>query len=190
MELIFATNNQHKLQEVRAILGDSIRIISLEEAGIFDELPENQDTLEGNASEKAWYVFDKTGKSCFADDTGLEVEALDGRPGVYSARYAGEGRSSRDNIEKLLEELQGHRNRKARFRTVFSLIIGGTELQFDGVVDGDIILKPAGESGFGYDPVFMPEGYELTFAEMPDEEKNSISHRFRAAQAMKRFLIR
>lgn len=190
MELVFATNNAHKLREVKAILGDSINIISLKEAGVFDELPENQDTLEGNASEKAWYVYNKTGKDCFADDTGLEVEALDGRPGVYSARYAGEGKNPHDNLVKLLSELEGQRNRKARFRTVISLIIGGTELLFDGTVEGDIILKPAGGEGFGYDPVFMPQGFEQTFAEMPEEQKNTISHRYRAVLSMKRFINR
>jgi len=190
MELVFATNNAHKLREVKAILGDSINIISLKEAGLFDELPENQDTLEGNASEKAWYVYNKTGKDCFADDTGLEVEALNGRPGVYSARYAGEGKNSHDNVVKLLSELEGQRNRKARFRTVISLIIKGTELLFDGTVEGDIILKPIGGKGFGYDPVFMPQGFDQTFAEMPDNQKNSISHRYRAVLSMKKFIDR
>ncbi|NLF41615.1 MAG: RdgB/HAM1 family non-canonical purine NTP pyrophosphatase [Bacteroidales bacterium] len=190
MELVFATNNAHKLREVKAILGESINIISLKEAGVLDELPENQDTLEGNASEKAWYVYNKTGKDCFADDTGLEVEALDGRPGVYSARYAGEGKNSHDNVVKLLSELEGQRNRKARFRTVISLIIGGTELLFDGTVEGDIILKPAGGEGFGYDPVFLPQGFDQTFAEMSEEQKNTISHRYRAVLSMKRFINR
>ena len=188
--MVFATNNAHKLREVKAILGESINIISLKEAGVLDELPENQDTLEGNASEKAWYVYNKTGKDCFADDTGLEVEALDGRPGVYSARYAGEGKNSHDNVVKLLSELEGQRNRKARFRTVISLIIGGTELLFDGTVEGDIILKPAGGEGFGYDPVFLPQGFDQTFAEMSEEQKNTISHRYRAVLSMKRFINR
>lgn len=187
-ELVFATNNKHKLQEVRAILGATVRILSLEEVGFFSEIPETQDTIEGNASQKAWFVYQHTGRNCFADDTGLEIEALGGRPGVFSARYAGEGCTFDDNVRKVLEELQGIENRKACFRCVFSLVMDGVESRYEGRIDGVITSTPTGNGGFGYDPVFRPVGTSQTFAEMPAYLKNGISHRGRAATAMEKDL--
>jgi XTP/dITP diphosphohydrolase len=188
INLVFATNNQHKLREVREILGQEITIRSLKEMNIFEDIPETQDTLEGNAIQKARYIYDKTGLDCFADDTGLEIEALDGRPGVYSARYAGEGCSFDDNVRKVLLEMEGMTNRKAAFRCIFCLILEGREYLFEGRVDGQITTASEGFEGFGYDPVFLPDGYRQTFAEMPPYLKNGISHRGRAAEKMKQFL--
>ncbi|HET6244008.1 MAG: non-canonical purine NTP diphosphatase [Bacteroidetes bacterium] len=184
MQLVFATNNKNKVKEVAAILNQNIGILSLEEINCKEEIPETSATIEGNAIQKAKYVFEKYGYNCFADDTGLEVEALEGRPGVYSARYAGEGKDSEDNMNKLLNELEGKENRKARFITVVSLIIGGEIHTFQGLVNGEITQKKEGEEGFGYDPVFKPEGYPLTFAQMPAEVKNEISHRALAINKM------
>ena len=158
MKLVFATNNQHKLEELQAILGNDFELLSLKEIGCEDDIPEEQPTLEGNASQKAFYVFDKYGYNCFADDTGLEIEALYGEPGVYSARYAGEEKSAEANMKKVLEKLLEIKNRKARFRTVISLIIDGEEKQFEGIVEGEILEQKQGEEGFGYDPIFRPEG--------------------------------
>jgi XTP/dITP diphosphohydrolase len=183
-ELIFATNNLHKLKEISDIIGDEFQIISLAEIGCNEDIPEDSETLEGNASFKAWFVYNKYGKDCFADDTGLEIEALAGRPGVKSARYAGEDCNPENNIRKVLAELEGKTNRKARFRTVISLIRSGIEVQFDGTVDGVIIIEKRGKDGFGYDPVFLPDGFDLSFAEMSLEEKNKISHRARAVQKL------
>lgn len=188
MQLIFATNNRHKLEEISAMLNDRFRLLNLEDAGITAEIPENEDTLEGNASAKAWYVFRRTESDCFADDTGLEIEALDGRPGVKSARYAGPDCIAENNIRKVLEELNGKSNRKARFRTIISLILNGNEYQFEGVADGRIIEEKRGSEGFGYDPVFIPDGYDLTFAEMPLGLKNQISHRAKALGKLVNFL--
>jgi XTP/dITP diphosphohydrolase len=183
-ELIFATNNPHKLREIRELIGNQIRLLSLTDIGCTEDIPEEADRLEANASFKAWYVYNKYGKDCFADDTGLEIEALDGRPGVKSARYAGEDCNPENNIRKILAELEGKTNRKARFRTVISLIRSGIEVQFEGTVDGIILKEKHGNDGFGYDPVFLPEGYKQSFAEMSLEEKNKISHRARAVQKL------
>jgi XTP/dITP diphosphohydrolase len=188
MNLVFATNNQHKLTEIRNMLNDHFTLLSLDEIGCNEEIPETGKTLEANASQKAWYLYDHYHLNCFADDTGLEVEALDGAPGVYSARYAGPQRSAADNMEKLLSELNEIKNRKARFRTVISLIIDGKEIQFEGVVNGVICKLQSGEKGFGYDPVFQPDGYSITFAEMDLDEKNKISHRGRAVQKLVDYL--
>lgn len=187
-DLLFATNNKHKLGEVHAIAGNAFRIISLEDAGFSGDVPETQETIEGNARQKARYIFDKTGKDCFADDTGLEIDCLDNRPGVYSARYAGPGCSFEDNIRKVLEEMKDADNRTARFRCVVCLILGGEEHTFEGRVEGTILENKRGEAGFGYDPLFVPEGHNQTFAEMPPYLKNGISHRGRAVSKMIRFL--
>lgn len=186
--LIFATNNRHKADEVRAVLAGKWEIQTLLEAGIDKDIPEPHDTLEANASEKSRNIFEMTGRDCFSEDTGLEVDALHGEPGVRSARYAGEGRSFQDNINKLLDRLNGSANRKARFRTVISLILGGVEFQFEGICNGIIIDQPKGDSGFGYDPVFVPDGDTRTFAEMDLPEKNQFSHRKKAMEKLIRFL--
>lgn len=187
--LVFATNNAHKLGEVRAILSGKYSVISLAEIGCFDEIPETSDTIAGNALQKAHFIVEKYNKGCFADDTGLEVEALDGRPGVYSARYAGEGASYEDNVAKLLDELKGQSNRKARFKSVIAMVDQGREELFEGIITGTIIHERRGTSGFGYDPVFVPEGYDQTYAEMPPELKNTISHRALAVNGLVNFLI-
>ncbi|MDR3706201.1 MAG: non-canonical purine NTP diphosphatase [Paludibacteraceae bacterium] len=187
-EIVFATNNEHKLHEVAELLGDRYTVIGLKDIGCTEEIPETAETLEGNALLKAKYVFDKFGKNCFSDDTGLEVEALNNAPGVYSARYAGEEKSAEANMNKLLLELQNKLNRKARFRTVVALIIDGQEHFFEGEVKGSIIEEKRGAKGFGYDPIFIPEGYTKTFAELPLTEKNTISHRARAVKKLVTFL--
>lgn len=190
-KLVFATNNAHKLEEIRAIWGDKVEVLSLKDIQCDVDIPETADTLEGNAVLKAEYIYRHYGLDCFADDTGLEVEVLNGAPGVYSARYAGgEGHDSEANMRKLLAEMEGKTNRKAQFRTAICLIEGGAEHLFEGVVKGEIIEEKRGASGFGYDPVFMPEGYTETFAEMGSEEKNRISHRARAVQALCAYLNR
>lgn len=189
MDIVFATNNKHKLQEVKNIVGDTFKIISLNELQCFDDIPETENTLEGNALLKARYIHERFHCNCFADDTGLEIEALDGKPGVYSARYAGEQCSFEDNINKILLELEGKTNRKALFRTVIALIINDKEYLFEGNIKGEIIENKKGISGFGYDPVFIPEGYSETFAEMGNDLKNSISHRALATQKLTQFLI-
>lgn len=189
MQLIFATNNLHKLKEISAMLDSRFSLQSLKEVGITEDIPEEEDTLEGNASAKAWYVFRKTGSNCFADDTGLEIEALSGRPGVKSARYAGPECIAANNIKKVLVELDGVTDRKARFRTIISLILDGKEYQFEGIVNGRIIDNERGAEGFGYDPVFVPDGYEDTFAEMPLKLKNTISHRANALSKLVSFLL-
>lgn len=188
MELVFATNNQHKLAELQAILGDEFKLLSLKDIACFEEIPEEQPTLEGNASQKAFFVFNKYGYNCFADDTGLEIEALGGEPGVYSARYAGEEKSAEANMNKVLEKLAKINERNARFRTVISLIIDGEEKQFEGIVDGEILKERKGGSGFGYDPIFQPTGLEQSFAEMDLSEKNKISHRGRAVRKLVDYL--
>lgn len=186
--LVFATNNAHKLEEVRAILGNDFQIASLKEIGCHDDIPETADTLEGNAMQKAQYIKDKFGMDCFADDTGLEVEALNNAPGVFSARYAGPGHDSEANMKKLLHEMEGKENRKARFRTVIALLLDGKEYTFEGIVKGNIIEEKRGGSGFGYDPIFVPEGYDLTFAELGNDIKNKISHRAEAVKKLSAFL--
>lgn len=187
-KLVFATNNPNKLKELQALLGEKYQLLGLKEIGCFEEIPEEQSDLEGNARQKAFFVYEKYGYSCFADDTGLEVEALNGQPGVYSARYAGESKDAGANMNKLLHEMAKINNRKARFRTVISLVIDGKEEQFEGVVEGKIIREKQGDSGFGYDPVFLPDGYSKTFAEMELHEKNKISHRGRAVQKLVKHL--
>ena len=188
MDIVFATNNGNKLTEVQALLGDTVNLLALKDINCIEEIPEEQDTIEGNAAQKSHYVSEKYHVNCFADDTGLEIETLDGRPGVYSARYAGKNCTSADNITKILEELVGKVNRKARFKTVISLLIGGKEYQFEGIVEGTITERPRGKKGFGYDPVFQPEGYDRVFAEMTLEEKNTISHRALAVKKLVTFL--
>ena len=188
MELVFATNNNYKLSEVVPLLDNRFELLSLEDVNCQEDIPEDHDTLEKNASQKAWYIYNKYKKSCFADDTGLEIDALDGKPGVWSARYAGPNRSAQDNMRKVLKELDGENNRKARFRTVISLIWKGKEYQFEGVVDGTIITQQKGGEGFGYDPIFVPENYQETFAEMELSVKNKISHRSRAIKELVKFL--
>jgi XTP/dITP diphosphohydrolase len=175
--IVFATNNAHKMGEVSAILNDGFQIMGLKEIGCFDDIPETQDTIEGNALQKARYVWEKFGIDCIADDTGLEVEALNGAPGVYSARYAGEDCVAENNIRKLLRELDGVDNRKARFKTVAVLILNGKEYFFEGIVSGRILTEKKGNDGFGYDPVFVPDGFETSYAQMSADEKNAISHR-------------
>lgn len=187
-ELIIATNNAHKLQEIQPLISDHFDIKTLKEIGCNDDIPETADTLEGNALLKARYIFGKYGFDCFADDTGLEIEALNGRPGVFSARYATDGHDFEANIDKVLGELDGIDNRKARFRTVIALILDGKVSCFEGIVNGKIITTRRGSAGFGYDPVFVPEGFTQTFAEMPLAEKNKISHRARAVARLVEFL--
>ncbi|MBQ8256609.1 MAG: non-canonical purine NTP diphosphatase [Bacteroidaceae bacterium] len=188
MKLVFATNNRHKLQEVRDILGERVEVLSLKDIDCNDEIPETGTTLEENALIKARWVKEKYGYNCFADDTGLEVEALAGAPGVYSARYAGEECDSQANMLKLLENLTGKSNRNAQFRTVIALIIENKEILFDGVVKGVISEKKMGEAGFGYDPIFIPDGYSMSFAQMESRLKNSISHRYRAAEKLNDYI--
>ena len=183
--LVFATNNAHKLEEIRAILGNSIEILSLADIHCHADIPETADTLEGNARQKSRYVYEHYGLDCFADDTGLEVESLGGAPGVYSARYAdGQGHDSQANMNKLLKEMEEKNDRKAQFRTIISLIEKGEERQFEGIVKGQITREKRGESGFGYDPIFQPDGYETTFAALGSDIKHRISHRARAVAAL------
>ena len=194
MKIVFATNNSHTLEEIRQILGKSIEVLSLADINCHEDIPETAPTIEGNAMMKARYVYDKYGTPCFADDTGLEVEALDGAPGVYSARYAGgEGHDSEANMRKLLHELEGKENRRAQFRTVIALIeqkdgkpVAHT---FEGKIEGHISDEKRGTSGFGYDPIFVPEGYEQSFAELGNEIKNKISHRARAVARLAEYLL-
>ncbi len=188
MKLVFATNNKHKLEEVKQIPGNQFEILSLKDINCFEEIPETQNTIAGNSSQKANYVYHKYKINCFADDTGLEIDALNGEPGVYSARYAGENCSFEDNVNKVLNKLQGETNRNALFRTVISLIIDGKEFQFEGVIKGKITETKKGNGGFGYDPVFLPDGYDKTFAELPSAVKNKISHRALATQKLINFL--
>ena len=188
-KLVFATNNNHKLEEVRAILGNAFEIISLKEIGCFEEIPETSDTLEGNALQKARYVFDKFGLDCFADDTGLEIEALNGAPGVYSARFAGEDCNPQKNMQRVLSLMENCQNRDACFRTVIALIQNGVVTYFEGKICGEIATDPSGSAGFGYDPVFIPSSYEKSFAELSPEEKNEISHRALAVKKLAEYLI-
>ncbi len=187
-KIIFATNNHNKVEEVRAVLGDRFEILTLKEAGILIDIPEPHDTLEANATEKSKTIFTLTNKNCFSEDTGLEVEALNGEPGVKSARYAGESRSFDDNIEKLLRNLGKTDNATARFRTIISLILDGKEYFFEGICPGRIIHERKGDNGFGYDPIFVPDGANKTFAEMTMEEKNKFSHRKKAMEKLIQFL--
>lgn len=187
-EIVFATNNPHKLKEIREIIGNRLKVLSLGDIGCYEEIPEEADTLEGNASFKAMYIYEKYGHDCFADDTGLEIDALRGRPGVKSARYAGKECIPENNIRKVLKEMGNTPERTARFRTIIALVIKGKEILFEGSVDGQIIKDKRGSEGFGYDPIFVPYGYEKSFAEMRPEEKNLISHRARAMQKLIAYL--
>lgn len=187
-ELVFATNNKHKLEEISQIVGDKFKIIGLKDINCFEEIPETADTIEQNASQKSFYVYNRYGYSCFADDTGLEIEFLNGRPGVYSARYAGEGKNFDDNMNKVLSELTGVSNRKALFRTVISLVLNGKEFLFEGKVTGVITSVKIGNNGFGYDPIFKPTGFDKSYAEMSLEEKNKFSHRALAVKKLIDFL--
>jgi XTP/dITP diphosphohydrolase len=188
MRLVFATNNTHKIHEIQKLIDPSIELLSLKDIGCEDEIPEDQQTLEGNAAQKSFFIYDRYGVNCFADDTGLEIEALDGEPGVISARYAGEERDAEKNMNLVLDKLSIIKNRKARFRTVISLVIDGRETQFEGVVEGHILKEKRGNTGFGYDPIFQPEESDLSFAQMPVEQKNKISHRGRAVQKLVEYL--
>lgn len=188
-KLVFATNNLHKLKEVSAILGDKIELLSLNDINCHTDIPETSDTLEGNALLKAQFIHTHYGINCFADDTGLEVEALNGKPGVYSARYAGDAHNSEANMLKLIQDMEGKENRRAQFRTVISLILDENTYQFEGIIKGQIIEEKRGLSGFGYDPIFIPEGYHETFAELGDEIKNKISHRAQAVNKLCKFLL-
>ena len=188
MKIVFATNNPNKLAEIRQLMPEGIEILSLKDINCLEELPETSDTLEDNAAQKAYYVYDNYGHNCFSDDTGLEIEVLDGRPGVYSARYAGPECRADDNIQKILAEMKGEENRDASFRTIISLVIDGREFQFEGQIEGQIIPEKWGDQGFGYDPIFLPDGYEESFAQMTVEEKNIISHRGLAVKKLIQFL--
>lgn len=188
MKLIFATNNNNKTIEIQNILGDEFELLSLKDIGFTEDIPEPYDTLEANALAKARHIYAINRCNCFADDTGLEIDALDGVPGVYSARYAGEQKRAEDNVKKVLKNLEGEKNRKAQFRTVFALILDGEEFLFEGIVKGEISETPKGDDGFGYDPIFVPEGFDLSFAEMSISEKNKISHRARATRKLTHFL--
>jgi XTP/dITP diphosphohydrolase len=188
MKLVFASNNLNKIKEIQSILNGSIKLLSLEDIGCHEEIPETADTIEGNAILKANYVTQKYGYDCFADDTGLEVSALNGEPGVYSARYAGEQKNSNDNMNKLLEALKEESDRSAQFKTVIALNLNGSQHLFTGIAKGNITLDKTGENGFGYDPVFQPENYTETFAELASEIKNKISHRAKATQQLIDFL--
>jgi len=188
MELVFATNNTHKIKEISPLITNSFRLLSLSDLNFFEDIPETQATLQGNASQKSHYIFDRYAINCFADDTGLEIEALNGEPGVYSARYAGEGCNFQDNIDKVLLKMQGITHRNARFRTVISLLLDGKEYFFEGFVNGKILTEKHGNDGFGYDPIFMPDNYTISFAEMTLEEKNKISHRGMAVRKLAAFL--
>ena len=187
-KLVFATNNDHKLKELRQILSSEFELLSLLDIGCTDDIPETGNTLEDNASQKSFYIWNKYGINCFADDTGLEIEALGNEPGVYSARYAGEGRSATDNMLKVLEKMKNQINRNARFRCVISLIIDGAESQFEGIVEGKILTQQQGIAGFGYDPIFMAIGYDQSFAQMSAQDKNQISHRGRAVKKLVDYL--
>lgn len=187
-QLIFATNNKHKLEEIQHLIKDKFSIKSLFDVGINVDIPETHETLEENAIEKALFIYNKYGYNCFADDTGLEIDALDGRPGVYSARYAGIKCSFDDNVNKILKELGDNKNRKARFRTIIAIVQNGNVKTFEGIVNGAITFDKRGEKGFGYDPVFLPDDYNITFAEMTLDIKNKISHRARALEKFINYL--
>lgn len=188
MTLVFATNNENKVKEIRSVLGNAFEIITLKEAGIDIDIPEPHDTLEANAREKSETIYNMTGKNSFSEDTGMEVYALNGEPGVLSARYAGEQKSAEDNMDKVLQKLEGQSDRRARFRTVISLIINGQEQQFEGIAEGAILPARQGGKGFGYDPIFRPTGSEKSFAEMDTTEKNQYSHRGKAVRKLIEFL--
>jgi len=187
-KLIFATNNKHKVDEAQHLLGSTCDVCSVGDLNFNEDIPENQTTLEGNAREKAWFIYKKFGFPCFADDTGLEIEALDGEPGVYSARYAGEEKSSLKNIQKVLEKMSDIDNRRARFRCVIALIIDEKEYLFEGIINGQILRSPVGDFGFGYDSIFKADGYDISFAQMTLDDKSEISHRGEAIKKLVEFL--
>jgi len=188
MDLVFATNNQHKIKEIKNLIGEEFSIKSLGDIGFVGEIPETKMTIEGNASQKSFFIYDKYKINCFADDTGLEIKSLNGRPGVFSARYASDECDFNKNMNRVLDELKGKDDRSARFRTIISLIINGEEKTFEGIVNGKIIKRKKGKDGFGYDPIFLPDAYDLTFAEMSLAEKNIISHRARATKRLVEYL--
>jgi len=188
MKIVFATNNQNKIAEIKDMLPKEIELLSLQEINCNEQLPETQNTLQGNAMQKAEFVFQNYGFNCFADDTGLEIKALNNEPGVYSARYAGEECNAEDNMRKVLQKLEGENNRKAKFRTVIAQIIDGKESYFEGACKGKIMEEKSGEKGFGYDPIFKPKGFEKTFAAMTKQEKGAISHRGLATKKLVEFL--
>ncbi len=189
MKIFFTTNNTHKLEEVKAMMPRGIELCGMDELDLQEEIPETHDTLEENALQKARFIHEKFGVNCFADDTGLEVDVLEGRPGVHSARYAGDQKDSNANTQKLLNELKDKKNRKARFRTVIALILDNEEILFNGIAEGEIIDEKRGNEGFGYDPVFVPAGYTQTFAEISLDEKNKISHRYKATNMLAEYLM-
>ncbi len=188
MQLVFASNNKNKIKEIQQLLPNTIEILSLESIGCLEEIPETAATIEGNAILKANYVTEKYGYNCFADDTGLEIEVLNGEPGVYSARYAGEQKNAEDNMNKVLNALANSTNRKGQFKTVIALNMNGEQLLFTGIAKGEITTEKSGNQGFGYDPIFQPEGYQETFADLPLEIKNQISHRGKATQLLLNYL--
>lgn len=188
IELVFATNNENKIKEINALLTNSIKLLSLKDIGCYEDIPETADTIEGNAILKAKYVYEKYGYNCFADDTGLEIKSLNGEPGVFSARYAGEEKNADKNMDKVLQKLAHYSDRTAHFKTVVALIINDKTTTFEGIIEGEITKEKHGKDGFGYDPIFKPNGYEITFAEMPLSEKNNISHRGRAVKKLIDFL--
>jgi XTP/dITP diphosphohydrolase len=190
MQLVSATNNKNKIKEIKQLLPTSIKLLSLEDINCLEDIPETSETIEGNAIQKAEYVYNKYGLNCFADDTGLEIDALNGEPGVYSARYAGEQKDANDNMDLVLNKLNGVDNRNARFITVIALIIDGKTTCFKGVVDGIITTEKSGSEGFGYDPIFKPNGYHITFSEMSLAEKNKISHRAKAVMKLTKYLTK
>jgi XTP/dITP diphosphohydrolase len=188
MQLVFATNNKNKIKELKNLLPTSLNVLSLEDINCKEDIPETSDTIAGNALQKAKYVFDNYGYNCFADDTGLEIESLNGEPGIYSARYAGAQRDANDNMDKVLDNLKEHSNRNAHFKTAIALIIDGTSTLFEGIAQGEITTTKSGAEGFGYDPIFKPEGYTTTFSEMSLDKKNKISHRGKAVRKLVEFL--
>ena len=188
IKLVFATNNENKIKEINALLTNSIKLLSLKDIGCFEDIPETANTIEGNAILKAQYVYEKYGYNCFADDTGLEINALHGEPGVYSARYAGKEKNADKNMDKVLQKLSNSSDRNAQFKTVVALVINGEISTFEGIIEGEITSEKHGKDGFGYDPIFKPNNYEITFAEMPLSEKNNISHRGRAVKKLIDFL--
>lgn len=190
MKLVFASNNKNKIAEIQQLIGDKFEIVSLEEIGCTEDIPETADTIEGNAILKAQYVYEKYGLSCFADDTGLEIEALNGEPGAYSARYAGEHKNAGDNMALVLQKLESQTNRSAQFKTVIALNFGSEHFLFEGIVKGTITPVKRGNEGFGYDPIFQPEGFDVTFAEMSMQQKSTISHRGKAVEKLVNFLKR
>tara|TARA_R100000750_G_scaffold62660_1_gene57170 strand:+ start:61502 stop:62083 length:582 start_codon:yes stop_codon:yes gene_type:complete len=188
IELVFATNNENKIKEINALLTNSIKLLSLKDIGCYEDIPETADTIEGNAILKAKYIYEKYGYNCFADDTGLEIKSLNGEPGVYSARYAGEEKNADKNMDKVLKKLVPFSDRTAQFKTVVALVINGETTTFEGIIEGEITKEKHGKDGFGYDPIFKPIGYEITFAEMPLSKKNNVSHRGRAVKKLIDFL--